>query len=115
MVKTLGQRVRELREEADLSLRELAKRVGDNGVSAAFLSDVELGRRHPSEKMLPNLAKALKTTSSELQKYDTSAPVQEMRERVAQDPVYGLAFRQLLKLPKDELLKLAEQQRRKRR
>lgn len=45
MVKTLGQRIRELRERDDLSLREFARKLG---VSAAFLSDVELGRRHPS-------------------------------------------------------------------
>lgn len=40
-MKTLGQRIRELRETKDLSLREFAKQLGD--LSAAFLSDVELG------------------------------------------------------------------------
>ena len=43
----LGQRIRELRGKKDLSLRELAKKLD---VSAAFLSDIELGRRYPSEK-----------------------------------------------------------------
>ena len=44
MMKTLGERIRELREERDLSLRELAGKIG---VSAAFMSDVELNRRYP--------------------------------------------------------------------
>ena len=48
-MKTLGQRIRELREEKDFSLRELAKK---SGVTAPFLSDIELGRRYPSEKVL---------------------------------------------------------------
>ena len=39
-MKTLGEHIRELREERDLSLRELATKIQ---VSAAFMSDVELG------------------------------------------------------------------------
>ena len=35
MMKTLGERIRELREKQDLSLRELAGKIG---VSAAFMS-----------------------------------------------------------------------------
>ena len=44
MKKTLGVRIRELRDQRDLSLREFARRLGD--VSAAHLSDIELGRRY---------------------------------------------------------------------
>src|SRR5437588_601706 len=39
MTKTLGERIRELRAEKDLSLREFAKKLG--GLSAAFLSEIE--------------------------------------------------------------------------
>jgi len=53
---SLGQRLRELRDKADLSLRELAKKVG---ISSPFLSDIELGRRFPSEEILAKLAGAL--------------------------------------------------------
>jgi transcriptional regulator with XRE-family HTH domain len=53
---SLGQRLRELRDKADLSVRELAKRIG---VSSPFLSDIELGRRFPSEEVLGKLAAAL--------------------------------------------------------
>ena len=53
MMKTLGERIRELREQQDLSLRELASKIG---VSASFMSDVELNRRHPSDKHLSAIA-----------------------------------------------------------
>ena len=52
---SFGQRIRELRDKADLSLRGLAKRIG---ISSPFLSDIELGRRFPSEEILAQLAGA---------------------------------------------------------
>jgi transcriptional regulator with XRE-family HTH domain len=55
---SLGQRIHELRDEADLSLRELAKKIG---VSAPFLSDIELGRRFPSEEILAKMESAKKS------------------------------------------------------
>ena len=75
IMKTFGERIRELREEKDLSVRELAKRLK---VSAPFLSDVELGRRHPSEEVLARMAKNLDTMVEELKKHDSRAPVQEL-------------------------------------
>ena len=60
---TIGERIRQLREEKDLSLRELAKTIG---VSAAFLSDVELGRRYPSDKHLSAITRALGSTLEDL-------------------------------------------------
>jgi transcriptional regulator with XRE-family HTH domain len=106
--KTLGQRIRELREEKDLSLRELAKKIG---VSAAFLSDVELGRRYPSEKVLIGVAQHLDNTQEELRKYDTSPPVKEMRRLIVAEPLYGVAFRRVIeeKISPQELLKFAEE------
>lgn len=111
MVKTQGQRIRELREAADLSLRELSKRV--TGASAAFLSDVELGRRYPSEKTLANLAAALGTTIEDLQSYDSRPPVDEMRRRAAENPAVGVALRRIAELPSDEVLKIAAQIRKR--
>src|SRR5215471_11121157 len=89
--KTLGQHLRDLREKNDLSLRELARKTA---VSAAFLSDVELGRRHPSPKVLIALAKALRTTPENLSKYDTRPPLDELRRLAAADPIFALALRQ---------------------
>jgi transcriptional regulator with XRE-family HTH domain len=106
----LGQRIRELREERDLSLRELAKRLG---CSAAFLSDIELGRRYPSENNLKDLAHLLKTSVDELKAHDTRPPIEEMKRLTAADPRYAVFFRTMIdsKLSADELLKLVESTR----
>lgn len=107
MIKTFGERIRELREKKDLSLREFATRLG---VSAAFASDVELGRRHPSDKVLADMARELDTTLEDLRKYDTRAPVQDLKRLTAKNPAYGIAFRKLIdkKYSPEELLKLIE-------
>lgn len=90
IMKTLGERIRELREQSDVSLRELAKELK---VSAPFLSDVELGRRHPSKDVLERLAAILKTTPEDLQKFDARPPVQELRRMAANNPAMGFALR----------------------
>ena len=92
-MKTLGERIRELREEKDLSLRELAKTIG---VSAAFMSDVELGRRHPSDKHMLAIAQALETSLEDLQEFDTRPPLREFRKATLSNPEYGFAFRQMM-------------------
>lgn len=105
---TLGERIRQLREAKDMSLRELAKALG---VSPAFMSDVELGRRQLSDQHMVRLAAALGTTKEDLEKYDTRPPMRDLRRITAKDPQYGLAFRQLIdkKVTPQELLKFIEQ------
>jgi transcriptional regulator with XRE-family HTH domain len=93
MVKTLGERIRELREAKDLSLRELAKKLE---LSAAFLSDIELGRRNPSDEVLTRMVRVLGTTADDLRTHDTRPPVEEIRRLAASDPAYGLAFRRVI-------------------
>lgn len=107
MMKTLGERIRELREQRDLSLREFAKKLG--GLSAAFLSDIELGRRHPSDKVLEDMARALKTTLEDLRKYDTRPPVEDFKRLITANPAYGVALRRIVdkKVSAEELMKLA--------
>jgi transcriptional regulator with XRE-family HTH domain len=87
---SLGQRLRELRDEADLSLRELAKRTG---ISSPFLSDIELGRRFPSEEILGKLAAALNVPPEDLKKYDNRAPIADLKRLMDSDPKLGFAFR----------------------
>ena len=106
-MKTLGERIKELRDEADLSLRELGKKAG--GLSPVFLSDIELGRRFPSEDALKQIAAALNTTITELRKYDTRPPVEEMKRRAAKNPALSMAFRTIVDLPPDQLLKIAQE------
>jgi transcriptional regulator with XRE-family HTH domain len=106
---TLGERIRELREALDLSLRELARAMD---VSAAFMSDVELGRRYPSDALLAKIARRLQTTVEELKKYDRRPPLDDIKRIAATDPIYGMAMRRIVErideegLTPEELLKL---------
>jgi transcriptional regulator with XRE-family HTH domain len=112
-MKTLGQRIRALRDERDLSLRAFAQRLG--GLSAAFLSDIELGRRYPSEKVLATMARVLGTTLEDLRRYDTRPPLEAMKRLAIADPAFGLALRKVIdtRVSPEELLKLAERKARR--
>ena len=103
---TLGQRIRELRDERDISLREFAKKLG---CSAAYWSDVELGRRYASEQMLKDAAHILKVRVEELKAFDTRPPLEEVKRVTAEDPRYAIALRMVIdsKVSPDELLRLA--------
>jgi len=95
---SLGQRLHELRDRADLSLRELAKKVG---ISGPFLSDIELGRRFPSEEILAKLAGALNVPLEDLKQYDTRAPIADLKRLIDSDPKLGFAFRTVLEKVKN--------------
>jgi transcriptional regulator with XRE-family HTH domain len=111
MLKTLGERIRELREGHELSLREFAAKLG--GLSAAFLSDVELGRRHPSDKVLADMARILGVPVEELRKHDTRPPVEDLKRLATANPAYGLALRRIVekRVSPEELMKLADKER----
>lgn len=94
MTTPLGRRLRELRGERDLSLREFALRLG--AMSKAHLSDIELGRRNPSPSLLAKMADVLGVELEELQRLDARPPVEEMRRRIESDPALGIAFRQVV-------------------
>jgi transcriptional regulator with XRE-family HTH domain len=90
-MKNLGEKIRELREAKDMSLREFARQLGD--LSAAFVSDVELGRRFPSDKVLAKMANILDVKTEVLMKFDTRPPVDELKRLAASDPTYGVLLR----------------------
>ena len=92
-MKTLGQYLRELRDQRDVSLREFAQKLG---LSATFVSDIELGKRHPSDDVLSNMAKLLGVTLSELKKHDTRPPVEELKRLTAENPSFAFAFRRVI-------------------
>jgi transcriptional regulator with XRE-family HTH domain len=104
----LGERLRQLREGADKSLRELAREVG---VSAAFMSDIELGKRYPSDDVLERIAVQLKTSADELRAYDTRPPLDEMKRKSHTNPAYGFALRRMVEenVSGDELMKMLDQ------
>ena len=113
-MKTLGQRIRELRQEKDLSLRELATKIG---VSSAFMSDVELGRRNPSDQHMASIAHVLETSLEELQQFDTRPPLREFQRAALSDPGYGIAFRQMMErnISSEELLQFIRERDQRRR
>jgi transcriptional regulator with XRE-family HTH domain len=106
----LGSFMRRRRDELDLSLREFAKRLD---CSAAFISDIELGRRHPSDKVLAEIARVLEVKLEALQAMDERAPIEDIKRLTQNDPRYALAFRTMIdkKVSAEELLALANQKR----
>src|SRR3954462_12905826 len=62
-VGTLGDYLREQREGAQLSLRQLAEQAG---VSNPYLSQIERALRRPSAQVLQQLAKALRISAEQL-------------------------------------------------
>ena len=113
-MKTLGEHLRELREKKDLSVTQLAKRIK---VTPPFLSDVDLGRRHPSEDVLGKLAHELDTTVADLQKHDSRPPVQELKRISAANPAMGFALRKVVDdgVSPEELLEFLKTHRGKKR
>lgn len=109
MTKTLGKRIRELREESGVSLREFAKKL--EGVTATHISDIELGRRFPSDELLKRIASRLHVSVQELRQYDARPPVEGMKRIIEEDPAYGFAFRALVEkqVSPEEIMKLAGQ------
>jgi transcriptional regulator with XRE-family HTH domain len=104
----LGPYMRRRRDELDISLRELAKRLD---CSPAFISDIELGRRYPSEKVLAEIAHVLKVKVEELRALDVRAPIEDIKRITHNDPTFALAFRTVIdkKITADELLELLKQ------
>jgi len=105
--KTLGHRIRERREELDLSLREFAKQLM---CSPPFISDIEHGRRFPSEDTLHKMAKLLNLGVDELKALDPRAPIEEIRQWTERDPSFAFAFRSLVNArpSSEDILKFAK-------
>lgn len=62
-VSDLGGYLREQRQQAQLSLRQLAERTG---ISNPYLSQIERGLRKPSAEILQALAKGLRISAEQL-------------------------------------------------
>jgi transcriptional regulator with XRE-family HTH domain len=106
-MQTLGKRLRELREKNRISLRSLAARVR---ITAPYLSDIELDRRHPSDRVLADLARALHASVEDLRQHDPKSLLSEIQRRIADDANYGIALRRLLSRFRttEELMRMAD-------
>lgn len=89
----MGQRLRELRESAGLSLREVAKAAN---ISAPFLSDVELGRRFPTNETLALIAQKLRASAEDLKKHDHRTALVDLKRLAEGSPSLGAAVRVLV-------------------
>ncbi len=90
---TLGNYIRNQRDELDISLREFAKSLD---LSPSFISDIELGRRYPSEEVLRDIARVLKVSIEELREKDSRPPLEALKKKVANDPHFAVAFRRVI-------------------
>jgi transcriptional regulator with XRE-family HTH domain len=106
-MESLGAYMRRRRDELDISLREFAKQLD---CSPAFISDIELGRRYPSEKVLSGIARILKVKVEQLQAIDERPPIEDIKRLTQTDPRFALAFRTMIdqKISAEELLEFAK-------
>lgn len=111
---TLGQYIRTERDKKDFSLREFAKKIN---CSPAFLSDIELGRRHPSNEVFAKIAEQLGVSISKLKEYDTRPATEELRELSQLDPRYAFAFRTVIEnnVSAEKLIELAKNESKKKK
>jgi len=90
---SMGHRLRELRERTGHSLREVAKAAN---ISAPFLSDVELGRRFPTNETLSLIAQKLSASADELKKHDHRPALADLKRLAEGSPNLGAAVRSLV-------------------
>jgi transcriptional regulator with XRE-family HTH domain len=94
-------------------LRAFASRLH---LSAAFVSDVELGRRHPSKAVLADMAEVLGVSIKDLRARDTRVPIEDLKRIAESDPAFTIALRTIIdrKITGDEILTmLGEKKNRK--
>ena len=86
-VNTIGSYIREQREQAKISLRQLAQNAG---ISNPYLSQVERGLRRPSADILQQIAKGLRISAEALYVQagflEDKQPSSVVREAVLTDP-----------------------------
>ncbi|MFD3458236.1 multiprotein-bridging factor 1 family protein [Nocardia fluminea] len=91
IVMTLGQQIRSARLAADLSLRELARRIER---APSYMNDIEHDRRVPSESVLADLAAALSLDLDQL--LATAGRVGEGAEQyMKSQPMAGMLLRRV--------------------
>ncbi len=86
-VNTIGEYIRDQREQARISLRQLAQNAG---ISNPYLSQVERGLRRPSADILQQIAKGLRISAEALYIQagflEDKQPSSMVREAVLTDP-----------------------------
>lgn len=105
-VGTIGDFIREQREQAQVSVRQLSKLAG---VSNPYLSQIERGLRKPSAEILQQIAKGLRISAEQLY---IRAGILEDRESVGELTAAILADTSLTERQKSVLVEIYESFRR---
>jgi transcriptional regulator with XRE-family HTH domain len=92
--KTLGEFIREERDKKNISLRQFAQKLK---ITPPFLSDIELGRRYPSDEKLGDFAKEFGITVEQLKQFDHRESFTDFKYLVERNPELRLAFRSRMK------------------
>ena len=96
-VTTLGDYIREQRESAQVSLRQLAKSAG---VSNPYLSQIERGLKKPSAEILQQIAKGLRISAETLYVragiLDEAHGASDVTAAVLTDPTIGERHKRVL-------------------
>lgn len=100
----VGARIRELRQRRQMSLRELARRLG---VSPATVSQVEHGHTGVTVSRLSRIAEVLDVAVTELVRPHTAVPSPEKPQRPATDAAAGADWRAFPPMALDPVLAAA--------
>ncbi len=106
--KSLGDRIKEARVEARLTLRGMAKVLG---LSPSYLNDIEYNRRTPSDDVLQKIADLLGLDRDELLAAAGRVGIgKDAEQYIRENPSAGVLFRRVTheRLPEAELKKLIE-------
>lgn len=92
-----------------MSIRELAEAVKEEKktatpFSAGFLSEIENGRRFPSDILFSILAKVLGVDENTLRSFDQRMPSDELKELQQINPQFGFAFRRAVEIIREDNL-----------
>lgn len=73
-------------------------------LSPGFLSEIENGRRFPSDELFSILAKVLNVDVNVLREFDQRMPAEELKELQAINPQFGFAFRRAVQIIREDRL-----------
>jgi transcriptional regulator with XRE-family HTH domain len=89
---SLGTLLRQNRRQKGLTLKQAAKRLG---ISFTYLSEIELGRRDPSDALLQRMSEVFGVAFEELCKADRRIPIESLRSAIYYCPEIGLELRRI--------------------
>lgn len=89
----IGEKIKSERIKKKISLREFSRKLG---ISAAYLVDIEKGRRPPSYELLQKISDLLDIPVSTLNKYNLEMP-KHIRDWIEKHPFFSRLFKFALK------------------